>query len=83
MVKYLVRRFFTMIVTVFVISILSFLIINQPPGDYVDRIINQINTQGGASPSPDAMRQLRQIYGLNDSTPVQYYKWISKIVLHG
>jgi peptide/nickel transport system permease protein len=83
MVKYLVRRFLTMIVTVFVISILSFLIIKLPPGDYVDRIINQIIAQGGASPSPDAMRQLREIYGLNDSTPVQYYKWITKIILQG
>ncbi len=83
MVKYLVRRLLTMIVTVFIISILSFLIIKLPPGDYVDTIINQIIAQGGASPNPEAMRQLRAVYGMNDPTPVQYYKWISKIVLQG
>jgi len=81
--KYLLRRFLTMILTVFIISILTFVIIQLPPGDYVTNIINRMVSQGASSPSPEDIALLRKIYGLNDPMPVQYLKWIEKIIFQG
>jgi peptide/nickel transport system permease protein len=83
MIGYLLRRSVTMLFTVFVISILSFTIIQLPEGDYVDRMINQMTSQGGQSPDPATVAQLRELYGLADPLPIQYLKWISRIVLRG
>jgi peptide/nickel transport system permease protein len=81
--KYLLRRFLTMILTVFIISILTFIIIQLPPGDYVTKIVNRMLAQGATMPSAGQVAMMREIYGLNESKPVQYFKWITKIVLHG
>lgn len=83
MISFLFRRFITMLLTVFIISILSFIIIQLPEGDYVDRLINQMMAQGGQSPDPATVAQLRELYGLADPMPVQYIKWIGRIILRG
>jgi peptide/nickel transport system permease protein len=83
MLRFLLRRFLTMIFTVFVISILTFIVIQLPEGDYVDILINRMISQGGQSPDPDTVAQLRELYGLSDPIPVQYIKWIGKILLRG
>ncbi len=81
--KYLLRRFLTMIVTVFIISLLTFFIIQLPPGDYVSNIINRMVSQGATSPSAEDMAMMRKMYGLSDPLPVQYFKWIEKIIIQG
>lgn len=83
MQKFLLRRFVTMIFTVFIISLLTFVIIQLPPGDYIDQLINRMIAQGGQSPDPATVQRLKEIYGLNDPMPVQYIKWIGKILLRG
>jgi peptide/nickel transport system permease protein len=83
MIKYLLRRFITMVVTVFIISILVFVIIQLPEGDYVDTLINRMISQGGQSPDPATVQQLRELYGLADPMPVQYVKWIGRIIFRG
>jgi peptide/nickel transport system permease protein len=83
MAKYLLRRFITMIFIVFIISILTFGIIQLPPGDYIDQMINRMISQGGQSPDPVTVQKLKDIYGLNYPLPVQYFKWISKIITRG
>jgi len=81
--QFLLRRFVTMIFTVFIISILTFIIIQLPPGDYVDQMINRMISQGGQSPDPASVERLKDLYGLNDPMPVQYAKWIWKIITRG
>jgi peptide/nickel transport system permease protein len=83
MQKYLIRRFFTMILTVWVISILSFAIIVLPPGDYVDGLVNRMIAQGGTPPDPEAIKEIRSYYGLDDPLPIQYFKWLGKIITRG
>lgn len=83
MLKFLLRRFLTMIFTVFVISIITFVIIQLPPGDYIDQMINRMISQGGQSPDPATVEKLRDLYGLNDPVPVQYIKWIGRIITRG
>ncbi len=72
-----------MVFTVWVISVISFAVIQLPPGDYVTNLIQQmVSASGNALPS-EYEQQLREVYGLNQPMYVQYYKWISNIVLHG
>ena len=81
--KYLMRRFAYMVFTVLVISVISFSVIQLPPGDYVTNLIQQMVAAGGNAMPSEYEQQLRDLYGLNQPMYVQYYKWISNIVLHG
>ena len=42
MIQYIVRRLIIMIPTLFVISIISFVIIQLPPGDYITRMLQEL-----------------------------------------
>ncbi len=81
--KYLLRRTGYMVFTVWVISIISFVVIQLPPGDYVTNLINQMISAGGEALPSDYEMQLREVYGLNDPMYVQYFKWISRIIIKG
>ncbi|MFZ6027948.1 MAG: ABC transporter permease [Chloroflexota bacterium] len=82
--KYFLRRFLYMIFTVWVISIISFAVIQLPPGDYVTDVVNQlIATSGGEGLNPEYEAQLRALYGLDQPMYVQYFKWIGNIITKG
>lgn len=82
MLSFMIRRVLYMVPTVFAISLVSFAIIQLPPGDFLDSYIAGLESQGErvAQEQVDAMR-LR--YGLDAPIHVQYLKWIGNIVLHG
>ena len=82
MFPYVVKRILYMIPTLIAISIVVFIIINLPPGDFVDRLIAQAKASGEVV-SPQEAVSMRAVYGLNDPLPVQYVHWISGILLHG
>ena len=68
----------------FIVSILVFITIQLPPGDYVNQMIeNMRNQAGGAIWSPEFEAAMRDRYGLDEPMPVQYVKWVGNIVLHG
>ncbi len=81
--RYLFKRMLTMLFTIWVISVIAFVVIQLPPGDFVTNLVNQMIAIGGRELTPEYTQQLRELYGLNQPLPVQYYKWISNIVLHG
>ncbi len=82
--QFIVRRLVYMLFTVWVISLISFAVIQLPPGDYVSAMVEQMLTSsGGTDLPPDYEAQLREQYGLNQPLYVQYYKWLRNIVLHG
>jgi peptide/nickel transport system permease protein len=62
-------------------SVLTFLIIQLPPGDFVSTYIASLG-ESGADTSEAAVERLRADYGLNQPMYVQYLKWIGQ-VLHG
>lgn len=82
MLRFMLRRIAYMIPTLFLISIVAFVIIALPPGDYLTTLIAQMRAQGG-DVDPGRIAALEVRYGLNDPVYVQYLKWISAIVLHG
>jgi len=83
--RYLFRRFLSMLFTVWIISLLSFALIQLPPGDYVTDLVNQLVTtsQGAATISSEYVEQLREMYGFNQPMYVQYFKWIGRILTKG
>lgn len=78
MLIYLVRRFFLAVITVWAVSLISFAIIQLPPGDFVTAYIGQLQAMGTIVSQAES-EALRMEYGLDRSFAVQYYKWVSRI----
>lgn len=66
------------VITVWAVTILSFLIIQLPPGDYVTSYIAQMSMTGSIVSQGEA-EALRQQYGLDQPIYVQYMKWMGQI----
>jgi peptide/nickel transport system permease protein len=81
MLSFIVRRVVYMIPTVFLISVVAFLIIALPPGDYLTTLVAQMRAQG-VEMDEGQLATLQQRYGLGEPIYVQYLKWISAIVTH-
>ena len=79
MITFVTRRLLLGILTVWLISILSFAIIQLPPGDFVDAYIANL-AASGSSVSAEEANAMRQLYGLGQPVYVQYFKWITRIV---
>lgn len=80
--RYVTRRVLYMIPTLFAISLVAFLIIQLPPGNFLTSYIAQLSAQGQGVDGAQ-IRALEERYGLNDPVVVQYWRWISGIVFHG
>jgi peptide/nickel transport system permease protein len=78
MLEYIVRRAILAAITVFAITILSFVIIQAPPGDFVTAYITQQLASGGQIQAQEA-EDLRAMYGLDQPMYMQYVKWMARI----
>jgi len=79
MLRYLVRRILTMIPTLLVISALVFVIIQLPPGDYLESHIAELQSQGEAV-DEKKIQFLREQYGLDKPMLQQYWYWLIGMV---
>ena len=80
MVTFLLQRLGFAALTLSVISVLAFVIIQLPPGDFVDAYIANLSASGSAVTQAEA-ETLRQLYGLDQPIWVQYFKWISRVLV--
>ncbi|RLE09486.1 ABC transporter permease [Candidatus Aerophobetes bacterium] len=81
MSSYIIRRFLYMIIILMVVSVVSFIIIQLPPGDYITTYVAQLQASG--TPVDEAMiASLTKRYGLDLPMYQQYFKWIWKM-FHG
>ena len=80
MAQYIAKRFLYMIPTLFVISIISFMLIQLPPGDFLTSYSATLRAQGDVIDEAE-LDALRERYGLGQPMHVQYFKWISGILL--
>lgn len=85
MLRFLVTRILQSVPVLMVMSIITFTIIQAPPGDYGDFIRTNMMVQGNASPeaATAAAEAYREANGLNDPMIVQYGRWVWGIVTHG
>ena len=75
MVAFVVRRILVMIPTLVLISIVSFIIIQLPPGDYLTSHIARLSETGQIVDDAE-IASLKKRYGLEQPMFVQYLKWI-------
>lgn len=82
MFNYILRRALGSIPVLLGISLVAFIIIQLPPGDYGDIYKQQLIAQGGlTADEAEAMAKIfRERYGLDNSLPMQYLNWIVGIV---
>lgn len=82
MAGFIVRRVLLLIPFLIMVSIVSFVVIQLPPGDFVTTYVTNLQSQGG-SVNEAQVEAIRARYGLDQSLPVQYLKWMENILLHG
>jgi len=71
-----------MIPTLFIISVISFIVIQLPPGDFLTSYSMTLRSQGEYA-QEEEMENLRARYGLGQPIYVQYGKWVWGIVARG
>lgn len=79
MAGYIARRFLYMLLLLLFGSMVSFLVITLPPGDYISYYVDRIS-MNGASVSEEDLAGLRAFYGLDQPWYVQYGKWLFRFV---
>lgn len=85
MSAFILRRIMYALPTLVLISFLSFVVINAPPGDYMTSMIGTLTSQAGLTPSEAraVVQQQREAYGLDRPFMVRYWTWITGIVTQG
>lgn len=81
MLYYVMRRFVYMLILLWVLSIVSFIIIQLPPGDFLSSYVIRL-ARSGQLVDKAQLLSLRKRYGLDLPIYAQYFKWIWNI-LHG
>jgi peptide/nickel transport system permease protein len=81
MFRYIIHRLLVMIPTLLVISLIVFVIIQLPPGDYLDTMINEMISTG-EEPDWEYIEFLRAQYGFDKPIIEQYAHWLFGM-LHG
>ena len=75
MFRYVFKRLAVMLPTLVVISFIIFVIIQLPPGDYLETHIAELESQG-ESVDPEKIEFLRRQYGLDQPFAMQYVRWV-------
>jgi len=83
--SFIIRRLLYMIPMLLLVSFVSFVIINLPPGDYLTTMRQQLESQAGLT-REEALaiaERMAARYGLDRPFIVQYYEWVKGIVTRG
>lgn len=75
MLRYIAHRFLVMIPTLLAISFIVFVIIQLPPGDYLESYVAELQSRGEGVDF-DKVAFLREQYGLDKPFLVQYALWV-------
>ncbi|MFL7792102.1 MAG: ABC transporter permease [Anaerolineae bacterium] len=76
MLAYIGRRVLGMIPTLLIVSVVTFIIIQLPPGDFfTTRAIEAAMSGGGQD--KETVKKMQERYGLDKPLYVQYWRWVS------
>ena len=81
MTRFLLQRVAGMLVTMFAVSIMVFIIMELPPGDYADRYAFRKYSGTGVNVTEADIQAIRVEYGLDRPAPERYLSWIGGILL--
>src|SRR5688500_8216750 len=80
--RFLVMRILAAVPVLLILSVVTFAIIQAPPGDYGNYISSMLVNQGGATAEEAEIQAeaYREANGLNDPLPIQYLNWMKGII---
>ena len=81
MLRYILQRLLLLPVLVFMFSVVVFLLVQAPPGDYLTSYIATL-ASSGSSIDAAQIDALRSQWGLDQPIYVQYFRWIENVA-HG
>ena len=79
MLPFIVRRFLLMIPVLIIVSLVGFIVIQAPPGDYVSFYVQSLEAQGDII-DDDLIAGLRSQFGLGLPIHEQYLRWATNFV---
>ena len=79
MLSYIARRLITMVFTLLALSVVVFIVIQLPPGDFVTSYIASLSATG-ETVDQQAIEQLRERYKLDSPILVQYFSWLMHLL---
>ncbi|MBI4927292.1 MAG: ABC transporter permease [Anaerolineae bacterium] len=79
MLSYIIRRLGYAAIMVVLVSFVSFVIIELPPGDYLTQKIEQLRARGDRS-ADNRIAEYRARYGLDKPFMERYFTWITNFV---
>jgi peptide/nickel transport system permease protein len=82
MATFILRRILILIPLLWVISVISFTIIQLPSGDYLTSYVQRLKASGKEIDEAEIAR-LTGLYGLDQPVTVQYFRWIGNIITEG
>jgi peptide/nickel transport system permease protein len=82
MLRFLIKRLISLLITLFAVSLVAFAIIQLPPGDFLSSYLANLAADGQIT-SQATVDSLRERYGLDQPIYIQYGKWISNILFRG
>jgi peptide/nickel transport system permease protein len=82
MLQFTIRRILLLIPTIIITSLVAFVIIQLPPGDFMTAVAARYASQGETIDA-SALASMRASYGLDQPVAVQYVKWVSGILTRG
>lgn len=78
--RYIFRRILWMVPFLFAVSVVAFLLIQAPPGDYLTTYIAKLGETNEVLDQA-SIDNLRQRFGLDQPMYVQYFKWVSRLLV--
>jgi peptide/nickel transport system permease protein len=78
-IQFFIRRSLAAIATIFAISIVSFIIIQLPPGDFLTSYMANLSAMGERVPD-EVIVAMRENYGLGEPIYIQYAKWMRGVI---
>lgn len=79
MLSYIVRRVLLAVPTIIAISVIAFIVIELPPGDYASTYVMR-QQWAGREVTPEMEEVLRHRWGLNRPAYVRYFFWVRNFV---
>ena len=83
MLSFIIRRIIILVPLLFLLSIIIFVVIELPPGDYLTFYILGLEQLGGTKVSEAEIARLTRQYGLDKPIYTRYFLWIGNILLRG
>lgn len=77
--RYLVQRLMYLLVLVWLATIVTFIVIQLPPGDYLSTYIARLEAQSSTPLDDEVIEGLRRQYGLDLPIYARYFKWLGSV----